>query len=156
MTVQAILPAPGAPGTRYAAQMRDRLDRLAVTDPEHKDLALAYLASHAPGVLDTILDDTEPSIGYDPGEDLEPFCHACDDPLGIFIAYSPQYQHYKGEIAPGSKPRPTKPATRQSLAGARQHQRMRPCDDAVTSRKAGAGPSGAPRPLHRSDATPGI
>lgn len=106
MTVQAILPAPGVPGTRYPAQMRDRLARLAATDAEHKDLALTYLASYAPGVLDTILDDTEPSIGYDPGEDLEPYCHACDDPLGIFIAQGLEYQHYTGGIAFGGKPRP--------------------------------------------------
>lgn len=106
MTVRTILPAPSVMGTQYLAEAHDRLGRLAAADTEHKDMALTYLTGYAPQVFDTVFNATEPVTNYDPGEDLEPFCRSCGDPVGVFLAHGSEYKHYKGVLTPGSKPRP--------------------------------------------------
>lgn len=108
MTVRTILPAPRVPGTRYQAEVRDRLDRLAATDAEHKDMALTFLSGYAPRVFDTILDATAPVTNNNLDDDFEPYCISCGDAVGVFLAHGPEYRHYRGVLAPGSKPRPYK------------------------------------------------
>lgn len=109
MTVRPILPAPRVLGTSDLAEAIDRLDRLAATDAEHKDLALTFLSSYAPRVFDTIFDITEPpgTRHYD-DDDFEPYCTVCGYPVGVFLAHGQNYRHYRGVIVPGSKPRPYK------------------------------------------------
>jgi hypothetical protein len=108
MTVRTILPASSAPGTRDLAEARDRLGRLAATDAEHKEMALTFLSGYAPGVLDTILNATEPITDYIPGDDAEPYCVTCGAPVRVFLAHGKEYRHYRGLLTPGSKPRPYK------------------------------------------------
>jgi len=58
-------------------------------------------------VLDAALDAVEPPA-RDDGMDMEPFCVACDAPVGVFLAHGPEYRHYRGVFTATSRPRPYK------------------------------------------------
>jgi hypothetical protein len=77
-----------------------RLSRLATLEPDRLAESLAFLAGYAPGVLDAILDATEPcpddELPY--GDDaLEPYCTGCGARIGIFAARGGDWLHYAGE-----------------------------------------------------------
>jgi len=77
-----------------------RLARLAPLDPDRLAESLVFLAGYAPGVLDTILDATEPcpddELPY--GDDaLEPYCTKCNARIGIFAARGGNWLHYTGD-----------------------------------------------------------
>ena len=90
-----------------ATQTADRMMRISTLDPEQFPLALAFLAGYHPRALDAALDAVEPPA-RDEGPDMEPYCRACDAPLGIFRAHGPDYRHYRGVVSATSKPRPYK------------------------------------------------
>jgi len=76
-----------------------RLARLAALEPDRLAETLVFLAGYAPGVLDTILDATEPcaddELPY--GDDaLEPYCTECNARIGIFTARGGNWLRYTG------------------------------------------------------------
>ena len=102
MPVPFILPASSAISRRVRAEARDRLDRLAATDAEHKDMALMFLSGYAPDTFTDILDATEPVTpkpvtGYSLADDAEPYCTVCSASVGVFPTLGDGWRHYRGD-----------------------------------------------------------
>jgi hypothetical protein len=109
MAVPFILPASSVAVRQDLAEARDRLDRLAVIDPEHKEMALMFLSSYAPEVFDTVLGAAEPFIagpvtGYSLTDDAEPYCTACGASAGVFPALGDGWRHYRGDVSTKAQP----------------------------------------------------
>ena len=101
MPVRSILPAPGVPGRQDPAEAHDRLGLLAAIDPEHKEMALAFLSGYAPEVFDAVIDAAEPVItepvtGY-ALDDAEPYCITCGASAGVFPTLGDGWRHYRGD-----------------------------------------------------------
>jgi hypothetical protein len=102
MAVTFILPASSIAVRQGLAEARDRLDRLAATDPEYMEMALMFLSSYAPEVFDAVLDATEPFTGgpvtgYSLVDGAEPYCTACGASAGVFPALGDGWRHYRGD-----------------------------------------------------------
>jgi hypothetical protein len=102
MTVTFILPASSVAVRQDLAEARDRMDRLAAIDAEHKEMALMFLSNYAPEVFDAVLDATEPFTagpitGYSLADGAEPYCTACDASAGVFPALGDGWRHYRGD-----------------------------------------------------------
>jgi hypothetical protein len=98
MTVRSILPASGHDVSRDLTRAHDRLDRLAVMDPEQKDMALQFLSGYTPEIFDAVLDFTEPFGGSGlTGMEDEPFCTRCGSRVGVFAELGDGWRHYRGE-----------------------------------------------------------
>jgi hypothetical protein len=102
MAVTFILPAFSIAVRQDLAEARDRLDRLAAIDPEHKEMALMFLSSYASHIFDDVLDTTEPVTagpvtGYSLADDAEPYCTVCGASAGVFPALGDGWRHYRGD-----------------------------------------------------------
>jgi hypothetical protein len=104
MALRSILPASGTAGWQDLAEERDRLDRLAAIDPEHKEMALMFLSGYAPDIFDEVLDAAEPIAaepvtGYSIADDAEPYCITCSASVGVFPTLGDGWRHYRGDGA---------------------------------------------------------
>jgi hypothetical protein len=109
----------GEPDWAHQAGGPDRLLRLDGLDPDDMSCALAYLAEYSPAAFDTVLDalgPTDPATEDDANE--VPYCATCGAPLGVFIADSLYYRHYRdsedGDYQRYSVDHPTVIAWRQA------------------------------------------
>ena len=112
-------PRCGQPDWAHQADAPARLRRLDTLDPGDMADALTYLAEYSPGALDFILDVIGPADRMlEGGAEDEPFCKACNAPLGMFAADGPYYRHYRetkdGDAQRYSVDHPTDIAWRQS------------------------------------------
>ena len=79
---------------------QERAERLAATTPGQRTEALLFLSGYAPATLDTILDAVEPSdetADPDAGEDTQPACAECGEPVAIFLLLGLDWRHYRGQ-----------------------------------------------------------
>ena len=102
MALTFILPASNVAVRQDLAVARDRMDRLAAIDPEHREMALMFLSSYAPSIFDDVLDATEPFTagpvtGYSLADGAEPCCTACGANAGVFPALGDGWRHYHGD-----------------------------------------------------------
>jgi hypothetical protein len=109
MAVTFILPAASIAVRQDLAEARDRMDRLAAVDAEHKEMALMFLSSYAPEVFDAALDATEPFTagpvtGYSLADGAEPYCTACGASAGVFPALGDGWRHYRGDGSTKAQP----------------------------------------------------
>lgn len=101
------LTLPASSPKERAAQAAERMTRIRSLDPEQLPLALTFLVGYHPLALDAALNAIEPPA-RDDGADMEPYCQACNAPVGVFLAHGPDYRHYRGVVSATSKPRPYK------------------------------------------------
>jgi hypothetical protein len=72
----------------------DRMEVLGQLIPSQQTEALLWLAGYAPAVFDAVADAIQPFFG-DGSDDPAPFCARCDDDIGVFPKFGPDWQHYK-------------------------------------------------------------
>jgi hypothetical protein len=93
--MRSIFSHPGRASLEFSPQ--ERVERVRTVDPEQQAQALLFLSGYAPTVFDAVLDAVEPiDENDDPfaGEESEPFCAACTEPIGIFLRLGLEWRHY--------------------------------------------------------------
>jgi hypothetical protein len=96
--MRTIFRHPGRATLEFSPQ--ERAERLAATTPRQRTEALLFLSGYAPATLDTILDAVEPfDETADPGagDDAQPACAECGEPVGIFLLLGLDWRHYRGQ-----------------------------------------------------------
>lgn len=93
------VPSPVNAPAAWPGDRLDRLDRLAMLDPEDKTAGLVWLAMHYPAVFDAVLDKVERDDEDDGdvvSDEPEPYCALCGADIGIFVRFGLDWMHYRG------------------------------------------------------------
>jgi hypothetical protein len=96
--MRTIFRHPGRATLEFSPQ--ERAERLAATTPRQRTEALLFLSGYAPATLDTALDAVEPfdeTADQDAGDDTQPACAECGEPIGIFLLLGLDWRHYRGQ-----------------------------------------------------------